>query len=132
MGPSGAGIWRAVMAKPPMLRSKSATTKVTEAEYTRLESLAEASGVNMSEWIRSRLLDRDEAEREMGTTAVLGEVLALRTILINLLFSVTNGKPVTPDAMQELIGRADSDKLKRAMERLATSPTTELKAGKAG
>lgn len=120
------------MAKPPMLRSKSATTKVTEAEYARLESLAEASGVNMSEWIRGRLLDRDEADREKGTAAVLGEVLALRTILINLLFSVTNGKPVTPDAMQELIGRADSDKLKRAMERLATSPTTELEAEKAG
>ena len=43
------------MAKPPVWRSRSATTKVTEAEYARLESLAEASGVNMSEWIRSRL-----------------------------------------------------------------------------
>ncbi len=79
------------MAKPPVLRTKSVTTKVTEAEYERLESLAEASGVNMSEWMRGRLLGRDGADRDEDTATVLGEVLALRTILINLLFSVSNG-----------------------------------------
>ena len=50
---------------------------------------------------------------------MLGEVLALRTSLImNLLFSLGSGKPVTPEAMQELIARADGDKARRAMERL--------------
>jgi hypothetical protein len=49
---------------------------------------------------------------------LLGEVLALRTILINLLFSLGSGKPVTPEAMQELIARADGDKSRRAAERL--------------
>ncbi len=95
------------MAKPPVLRTKSVTTKVTEAEYARLESLAEASGVNMSESMRGRLLGRDGTDRDDEDTAtVLGEVLALRTILINLLFSVSNGKPVTPEAMKELIERS--------------------------
>jgi hypothetical protein len=123
------------MAKPPVLRTKSATTKVTEAEYARLESLAEASGVNMSEWMRGRLLGRDE-----DTATVLGEVLALRTILINLLFSVSNGKPVTPEAMKELIEKADGDKARRAMERLtaavpkmqAATEEAETEAGEAG
>jgi hypothetical protein len=123
------------MAKPPVLRTKSATTKVTEAEYARLESLAEASGVNMSEWMRGRLLGRDE-----DTATVLGEVLALRTILINLLFSVSNGKPVTPEAMKELIEKADGDKARRAVERLTAAvpkmeaPTegAETEAGEAG
>ncbi len=118
MGLSGAGIRGVVMAKPPVLRTKSATTKVTEAEYARLEALAEASGVNMSEWMRGRLLGRDGADRDEDTATVLGEVLALRTILLNLLFSLANGKPVTPEAMKELIGRADGDKARRAMERL--------------
>ena len=128
------------MAKPPMLRSKSATTKVTEAEYARLESLAEASGVNMSEWIRGRLLNQDAVDREKSTATVLGEVLALRTILINLLFSVSNGKPVTPEAMKELIEKADGDKARRAMERLtaavpkmrAATEEAETEAGEAG
>jgi hypothetical protein len=113
---------------------------VTEAEYARLESLAEASGVNMSEWMRGRLLGRDGTDRDEDTATVLGEVLALRTILINLLFSVSNGKPVTPEAMQELIARADGDKARRAMERLtaavpkmqAATEEAETEAGEAG
>jgi len=114
------------MAKAPVLRTKSATTKVTEAEYARLESLAEASGLNMSEWMRGRLLGRDGADRVEDAATVLGEVLALRTILLNLMFSLANGKPVTPDGMQELIGRADGDKMRKAMERL----TAGLMAGR--
>ena len=53
-----------------------------------------------------------------------GEVLALRTILINLMFSLTNGKPVTPEAMRELIEKADGDKSRRAMERLTAVAAT--------
>ena len=45
-----------------VLRTKSVTTKVTEAEYVRLEELAQVTGVNMSEWIRGRLLSRDIGE----------------------------------------------------------------------
>ncbi len=120
------------MAKPPILRTRSATTKVTEAEYARLESLTEASGVNMSEWMRGRLLGRDGADRDEDTATVLGEVLALRTILLNLMFALTNGKPMTPEGMQELIGRADGDKMRRAMERLAAvrgeGPTPKTEA----
>ncbi len=56
---------------------------------------------------------------------LLGEVLALRTILINLLFSLTNGQPVTPEAMRELIARADGDKARRAMERLTAVRAAE-------
>ena len=128
------------MAKPPVLRTKSVTTKVTEAEYARLESLAEASGVNMSEWMRGRLLGRDGTDRDEDTATVLGDVLALRTILINLLFSVSTGKPVTPEAMKELIEKADGDKARRAMERLtaavpkmrAATEEAETEAGEAG
>ncbi len=116
------------MAKPPVLRTKSATTKVTEAEYARLESLAEASGVNMSEWMRGRLLGRDGVDRDKDTATVLGEVLALRTILLNLMFSLANGKPVTPDGMQELIRRADGDKMRKAMERLTARGGKEPEA----
>jgi len=40
-----------------------------------------------------------------GERGSSGEVLALRSILINLLFSVSQGKPVTAEAMAELIAR---------------------------
>ena len=46
-----------------ILRTKSVTTKVTESEYERLEELASVSGVNLSEWIRGKLLGFDCARR---------------------------------------------------------------------
>jgi hypothetical protein len=99
------------------LRSKSVGTKVTEAEFAALEARAQAQSLTLSEWVRAELL---EPRRAGGNDVLLGEVLALRTILINLLFSVSKGEPITSQAMNELIQRADADKTNRALERLST------------
>jgi hypothetical protein len=52
---------------------------------------------------------------------ILAELLAFRTIVLNLLFKISNGQPVTADDMQRLIDRADGDKVRRAHERLAAA-----------
>ena len=44
--------------------------------------------------------------------------MALRTILLNVLFKQANGESLTAEQMQKLIERADADKLKKAVERL--------------
>ena len=106
--------------KPP-LRIKSVSTKVSEEEFAGLESRARARKLTLSEWVRAELLEPRGGESGAGTEVLLGEVLALRTILINLLFSLTNGKPVTPEAMRELIEKADGDKERRAMALLPSS-----------
>jgi hypothetical protein len=49
---------------------------------------------------------------------LLGEVLALRTILLNLLFSISKGEAMTAEGVQGLVARADKDKVRRALERL--------------
>jgi hypothetical protein len=49
----------------------------------------------------------------------MAEVVALRTILLNVLFRVSNGQRLTEEEMQRLIDRVDSDKRKKARERLA-------------
>jgi hypothetical protein len=103
--------------KPP-LRIKSVSTKVSEEEFAGLESRARARKLTLSEWVRAELLEPRADGGGAADEVLLGEVLALRTILINLLFSLTNGKPVTPEGMKELIERADGDKERRAMERL--------------
>jgi hypothetical protein len=103
--------------KPP-LRTKSVGTKVSEEEFAALETRARARKLTLSEWVRAELLEPRADGGGAADEVLLGEVLALRTILINLLFSLTNGKPVTPEGMKELIERADGDKERRAMERL--------------
>jgi hypothetical protein len=98
-----------------ILRTKSLCTKLTEEEYTRFERLAD--GETLSEWTRDMLL--------RATTTppvdprVLAELLAFRTIALNLLFKIANGQPVSAEDMQRLIDRADSDRVRRALERLA-------------
>jgi hypothetical protein len=53
-----------------------------------------------------------------GAEALMAEVVALRAILLNVLFKQANGERLTSEEMQRLIERADSDKLKKARERL--------------
>ena len=117
--------------KPP-LRIKTVSTKVSEEEFAALEARARARKLTLSEWVRAELLEPRGGDSGAGMEVLLGEVLALRSILMNLLFSLSNGKPVTAEAMAELIARADGDKSKRAMERLtavrATGPEPETAA----
>ena len=114
---------RRCLLKPP-LRIKSVSTKVSEEEFAALEARARARKLTLSEWVRAELLEPRGAESGAANEVLLGEVLALRSILINLLFSVSQGKPVTAEAMAELIARADGDKSKRAMERLTAARAT--------
>jgi hypothetical protein len=96
------------------LRNKSVGTKVTAAEFDALERRAHAQKLTLSEWVRAELLN---IKKEDGDEVLLGELLALRTILINLLFSLGKGERLTAEAMKELIERADRDKVNRAAGR---------------
>jgi hypothetical protein len=50
--------------------------------------------------------------------ATLAEILALRKILINLLYGERAGEPLDAGRMRELIEAADAEKLAKAIERL--------------
>ena len=56
--------------------------------------------------VKAVLSDRTAEARR----TILAEVLALRKILLNLQFTVAEGKPVTRDRMQAWIEEADADK----------------------
>jgi hypothetical protein len=96
-----------------LLRAKCISTKVTDEEYQRLA--ARAGDRSLSEWARTVLL---EAESPPIDAVVLAEVLALRTILLNLHFALCAGQSVTTDWMQQLIDRADQNKVRQLHERL--------------
>lgn len=98
-----------------VMRSKSLTTKLTPPEYAALEALAGA--VPPSAWAREQLL-AVIVRRPIEETLV-SELLALRTIVVNLQFAHLRGDVLTTDAVQQLIDRADHEKLRRARARLA-------------
>jgi len=98
-------------------RTKSIGTKVTPEEYDRIHALAGDQPI--SEWVRAALLN--VADASPVDSVVLAELLALRTILLNLHFHLCSGSPVTADAMQRLIERADQDKQQQAETRLTAA-----------
>lgn len=106
----------------PSLRTKSISTKVTDEEYAQFEALAD--GQTISEWARDVLLDATKPNSSEQT--VLAEVLALRTILLNVHFAVSQGQTLTAEEMQQLIERADQNKLSKARQRLSEATTGDV------
>ena len=74
--------------KPP-LRTKSVGTKVSEAEFALLEERARGAGMRLGEWVREALLSAPAESQQSGPDSgevALAEVLALRSLLLNLHF----------------------------------------------
>ena len=99
------------------VRSKSVGTKVSEAELRVLESRAERAGLTLSEWVRDVLLGSSVEQGTMAAErAILAEVLAMRTILLNFMLKVGEGNPIPEAASKKLIEWADANKMKRALD----------------
>ena len=98
-------------------RSKSISTKVTEEEYAQFELLA--GDQTISEWARDVLLKA--AKPSPAEQTIVAELLALRTILMNILFAIANREQLTSAAMDEIIKRADTGKLAKATDRLMSA-----------
>jgi hypothetical protein len=117
------------MAKvKPILRARTVSTKVTEEEFFGLEAQATVRGVNLSEWVRETLLASVNGQEQgvgTGQVALMAELSALRAILLNVLFRQSNGERLTAEEMQRLVDRADSDKLRKARERLWQAQESE-------
>jgi len=56
---------------------------------------------------------------------ILSEILTLRKIVINLLYGEKAGEPLSEQRMRDLIEAADSDKLRKAAERLRAVVTAQ-------
>ena len=100
-------------------RTKCISTKVTDDEYATLERVA--AGQTLSAWTRDVLLAT--ATPHPADQVILAELVALRTIPLNLHFAVVTGETLTAEGMQRLIERADQDKIQKAQERLASTST---------
>jgi hypothetical protein len=117
----------------PSLRTKSVGTKVTDEEYAELERAAQTGGKTLGEWCRETLLARVNGQEPKAATdcvgtgqvALMAELSALRAILLNVLFRQSNGERLTAEEMQRLIDRADSDKLRKARDRLLEAQESE-------
>jgi hypothetical protein len=105
------------------LRTKSIGTKVSEEEFAALEATARAADMTLSEWVRAVLLaapgvELPDDEAALAGRVAVAEVLALRTLLLNLFFRAAKGEAIPEPEMRALIERADGVKGDRARERI--------------
>ncbi len=115
------------------LRTKSIGTKVSEEEFAALEECARQADMTLSEWVRAVLLSAPEVELPGDEAALAGrvalaELLALRTLLLNLFFRAAKGEAIPEPEMRALIERADGTKMQRARERMEAARKESEKA----
>jgi hypothetical protein len=122
-------LYRWCAIKPP-LRTKSVGTKVSEAEFAVLEEHARVNRLTLSEWVREVLLSAPAAKGIDASEVALAELLALRSLFLNLQFRTAGQSPLTEAEVRGLIERADATKMLRARERLeALRAESSKKAG---
>jgi hypothetical protein len=105
--------------------TRAITTKVTDAEFKQLEQLWSASGATRSEWCRKALLNQASLIPSNGNpytlneiTLLLAELLAFRTITVNLLHCLGSGETISREKLTSLTELADREKFRRAIDRL--------------
>jgi hypothetical protein len=113
------------------LRTRSATAKVTEEEYEKLEATARSQELTISDWCRNALLAAVNADANnpaaLGPPAspellLLAEILGIRMLLLNLIYPLGCGETLTAEKLQSVIAQADAKKVRAAMECLRQLP----------
>ena len=100
-------------------RVKSVATRITENEFLEIESAALAEGKKVAEWLREAALAQARG-RNTGQTdpVLLAELMAVRTLLVNLFASASNGS-LSEESIRKMAAYADSIKLRKAEEFIA-------------
>ena len=101
-------------------RHKTASTKLTEAEYAQVEQIAEGRGQWLSEWVRDVLLAAVREQRSPQTVAAFTELQAIRLLLVNTLEPLLRGEKMTPEQFREMLRYVKTNKRKAATDMLAS------------
>jgi hypothetical protein len=101
-------------------RHRTASTKLTEAEYAQVEQIAEERGQWLSEWVREVILGAVREHRAPQTVAMFTELQAIRLLLINTLEPLLRGEKMTPEQFKEMLRYVKANKRKAAADMLAS------------
>jgi hypothetical protein len=101
-------------------RTKSIATRLTDAEFAEVEVAATRAGKKVAEWLREVALAqaRVTGEEKETDTVLLAEVMALRSLIVNL-FAVASKGPLSDETLRRISTYADAIKDQKAEELLA-------------
>ena len=112
------------------MRVRTASTKVTEAEFAELDAFASQRGQSVSEWIRQTILAEARSQRNTATTSHLfTELVGIQLLLINTLGPLIRGERMTADHLNAILRQVQSTKARKAQELLAKRLNAEERIG---
>lgn len=102
------------------MRVRTASTKVTEAEFAELDAIASQRGQSVSEWIRQTILAEARSQHNSATTLYLfTELVGIQLLLMNTLGPLIRGERMTADHLNAVLRQVQSTKARKAQELLA-------------
>jgi hypothetical protein len=107
-------------ASKALARTQTASTKLTAAEFTELESVATSKGLSPGEWIREVLLrEIRQASGRDPAAMLLTEIIGLQMFLTNALSPIVQGDRMSSEQYQDLMRHVKENKQKAAQQVLA-------------
>ena len=107
----------------PGFRTKTISMRLTPDEVAEVESAAERTGKQPSEWLRETVLTAARERPSDPMELLLAEVWAVRNTLLNLFHSgaqaTAEGKPLLPESVLKIRDSTDRKKLDQARRMLA-------------
>jgi hypothetical protein len=92
----------------PQLRTKIVGVRVTDDDFELLQASANTQGKSVSEWCRDALLRvARNPEGNCFEQAMVGEMMALRTIVTELNYYYVSKTPLTFDGMKAIWKKAE-------------------------
>ena len=102
-----------------LFRTKSIATRLTEAEFTEVETAAANAGQKVAEWLRDVALAQVHAAREERTDPILlAELMGMRALMLNLFREASKG-PISDESLRKMSAYSEAIKKQKADEFLA-------------
>ena len=98
-------------------RSITLNTKLTRTEFAEVETYCESRGLGFGEWLRDVVL-REIRGTQNPPLALMGEITAIRLLLINALEPLLRGDKMTAEQFKELLRQVKTNKRKAATDML--------------
>ncbi|MGB0065726.1 MAG: hypothetical protein WBP85_14890 [Terracidiphilus sp.] len=102
-------------------RNNSLNTKLTATEAAAVDAAAGAEGKAVGEWLRDLVLrEIGPGNRQLRSLAAMGEIAALRLLLVNTLEPLLRGDKMTAEQFKEMLRYVKVNKRKAAEDALAS------------
>ena len=102
-------------------RNRSLNTKLTATEAAAVDAAAGTEGKMFGEWLRDLVLrELSRGTSQLQFLAAMGEIAAIRLLLINTLEPLLRGDKMTAEQFKEMLRYVKANKRKAAEDALAS------------